>query len=86
MDLLDDTGQIDITAWHCTMCGEVVDAVILKNRQSPPPNLLYGTKARKFSQRVTDIMDSSGSDDSSNETEVSQAKDKSFEESDEEGA
>ena len=86
MDLLDDTGQIDITAWHCTMCGEVVDAVILKNRQSPPPNLLYGTKARKFSQRVTDIVDSSGSDDSSNEAEASQAKDKSSEESDEEGA
>ena len=53
MDLLDDTGQIDITAWHCTMCGEVIDPVILKNRRSPPPNLLYGTKARKFSQRVT---------------------------------
>ena len=64
MDLLDDTGQIDITAWHCTICGEVVDSVILKNRHSPPPNLLYGTKARKFSQRVTasdkrDILDSS---------------------------
>ncbi len=53
MDLLDDTGQIDITAWHCTMCGEVIDPVILKKRSNPPPNLLYGTKARKFSQRVT---------------------------------
>jgi hypothetical protein len=30
----------------------VVDPVILKNRQAPPPNLLYGTKARKFSQPV----------------------------------
>jgi hypothetical protein len=69
MDLLDDTGHIDITAWHCTMCGEVVDAVILKNRQSSPPNLLYGTKARTFSQRVTDLADSSGSEDSSNEAE-----------------
>ena len=85
MDLLDDTGQIDITAWHCTMCGEVVDAVILKNRQSPPPNLLYGTKARKFSQRVADIVDSSASEDASDETESSQAKDKSSRESDEEG-
>lgn len=55
IDLLDDTGQIDITAWHCAMCGEVVDPVILKNRHSPPPNLLYGTKERKFSQRVTAI-------------------------------
>ncbi len=55
IDLLDDTGQIDITAWHCAMCGEVLDPVILKNRHSPPPNLLYGTKERKFSQRVTAI-------------------------------
>lgn len=53
VDLLDDTGQIDITAWHCTLCGEVIDPVILRNRRSPPPNLLYGTKERKFSQRVT---------------------------------
>lgn len=57
MDLLDDTGQIDITAWHCMTCGEVIDPVILKNRRSPPPNLLYGTKARKFSQRVTGAFD-----------------------------
>ena len=53
IDLLDDTGQIDITAWHCTICGEVLDPVILKNRYGPPPNLLYGTKERKYSQRVT---------------------------------
>jgi hypothetical protein len=64
MDLLDDTGQIDITALHCTMCGEVVDPVILKNRRSPPPNLLYGTKARKFSQRVTASSDE-GTDETS---------------------
>lgn len=52
MDLQDDTGQIDFTALRCAMCGNVTDAVILKNRNSPPPNLLYGTKARKFSQQV----------------------------------
>ncbi len=87
MDLLDDTGQIDITAWHCTMCGEVVDAVILKNRQSPPPNLLYGTKARKFSQRVKDIVDRSASDDSSDGTEAPQAQEElSSEEADDEPA
>ena len=61
IDLLDDTGQIDITAWHCALCGEVLDSVILKNRHSPPPNLLYGTKERKFSQRVTGIADDSDS-------------------------
>ena len=52
MDLQDDTGQINFTALRCAMCGNVTDAVILKNRHSPPPNLLYGTKARKFSQQV----------------------------------
>ncbi len=52
MDLQDDTGQIDITALRCTSCGEVVDRVILENRFKPAPNLLYGTKQRKFAQRV----------------------------------
>jgi RNase P subunit RPR2 len=52
IDLRDDTGEIDFTALRCASCGEVVDPVILKNRQAPPPNLLYGTKARKFSQPV----------------------------------
>lgn len=80
IDLLDDTGQIDITAWHCTMCGEVLDPVILKNRQSPPPNLLYGTKARKFSQRVTEMLDERDSPDG---TETSQ---ESSEDSDDERA
>ena len=69
IDLLDDTGQIDITAWHCTMCGEVLDPVILKNRKSPPPNLLYGTKERKFSQRVTAISSRSASKKSANHKE-----------------
>ncbi len=62
IDLLDDTGEIDITAWHCTICGEVLDPVIVKNRQSPAPNLLYGTKERKYSQMVTDIIEESSSD------------------------
>jgi hypothetical protein len=52
MDLQDDTGQIDMTALRCTNCGEVIDAVILQNRVKPAPNLLYGTKERKYAQRV----------------------------------
>lgn len=52
MDLQDDTGQIDITVRRCPACGEVIDQIILQNRQGPVPNLLYGTKQRKFSQRV----------------------------------
>ncbi len=84
IDLLDDTGQIDITAWHCTICGEVVDSVILKNRQSPPPNLLYGTKSRKFSQRVTAASDKSDGLDSSEETTVKEDQEDPSDESNDE--
>ena len=52
MDLQDDTGQIGMTAWRCTNCGEVIDPVILQDRIKPAPNLLYGTKQRKYAQRV----------------------------------
>ncbi len=54
MDLLDDTGHIDVTVRRCTNCGEVVDPVILENRVKVPPNLLYGTKQRKFGLRVNE--------------------------------
>lgn len=36
-DLLDDSGQMNITAWRCLICGEVCDAVICANRVSRPP-------------------------------------------------
>jgi hypothetical protein len=52
MDLQDDTGQIGMTALRCTSCGEVIDPVILQNRVKPAPNLLYGTKQRKYAQRL----------------------------------
>ena len=52
MDMQDDTGQIDIEALRCTGCGEVIDQVILKNRLQTLPNLLYGTRRRKFAQRM----------------------------------
>ncbi len=54
LDLHYDTGQIDFIALRCASCGEVIDPVILKNREASPPNLLYGSKARKFSQPVKD--------------------------------
>jgi hypothetical protein len=60
MDLQDDTGQIGMTALRCTSCGEVVDPVILQSRFKPAPNLLYGMKQRKYSQRV-DQGESDGS-------------------------
>ena len=52
MDLQDDTGQIGLTAWRCTSCGEVIDPTILQNRASPAPDLLYGTKQRNYAQQV----------------------------------
>lgn len=52
IDLQDDTGQIGLTAWRCMSCGEVIDPVILQNRERPAPNLLYGTKQRKYAQPV----------------------------------
>ncbi len=52
IDLQDDTGQIGLTAWRCMSCGEVIDPVILRNRERPAPNLLYGTKQRKYAQPV----------------------------------
>ena len=54
-DIHDDTGQIVFPALRCTVCGEVIDPVILKNRRAPAPNLLYGTKQRKYGQRVVPI-------------------------------
>lgn len=35
-DLLDDTGRMDFPAWRCVQCGNLVDSVILLNRQRRP--------------------------------------------------
>ena len=52
MDLQDDTGQIGITGFRCTSCGEVIDSVILWNRVNQTPDLLHVVKRRKYAQRV----------------------------------
>jgi len=52
MDLQDDTGQIGITGFRCTSCGEVIDPVILQNRLNPAPSLLHVVKQRKYAQRI----------------------------------
>ena len=44
MDLQDDTGQIGITGFRCTSCGEVIDPVILRNRVNPAPSLVHVVK------------------------------------------
>jgi hypothetical protein len=35
-DLQDDTGQIHFHGLRCLVCGEILDPVIVKNRQHPP--------------------------------------------------
>ncbi|MET0516155.1 MAG: hypothetical protein ABW047_12630 [Nitrospiraceae bacterium] len=51
------------------LCGEVIDPLILENRRSPPPNLLYGTKQRNYGQRIiaTDPTSKNHSDVEGNE-------------------
>lgn len=61
MDLLDDSGQIDITGLRCTSCGNVIDPVILQNRREPTPNLSHVVKRRKYAQRI-DHGESEGQD------------------------
>ncbi|MFZ5875701.1 MAG: hypothetical protein ACOYXU_04740 [Nitrospirota bacterium] len=36
-DLLDETGQITFGGWRCLACGEIVDPVIMSNRQRKVP-------------------------------------------------
>ena len=31
-DIRDDTGQNNFLAWHCLICGEILDQVIITNR------------------------------------------------------
>lgn len=38
MDLLDDTGQVDILAWRCLNCGEVLDGVVMNHRLTQQPS------------------------------------------------
>ena len=32
-----DAGEMEILAWRCLQCGELIDPVILQNRENPPP-------------------------------------------------
>ncbi len=73
MDLKDEAGQCRFVAWHCLICGEVLDPVILKNRSAPPdskvdrgrvgPKMQFVTtgkhRARK-SDRRSELVDDPG--------------------------
>ena len=43
-DVRDDTGQISFEAWHCIACGEILDPVILSNRQQQPKPIRHGNR------------------------------------------
>ena len=43
-DIWDDTGQNFFQAWHCIACGEIVDPVILSNRQLRPKPIRHGNR------------------------------------------
>ena len=32
-----DAGEMEILTWRCLQCGELIDPVILQNRQNPLP-------------------------------------------------
>ena len=51
-DILEDSGETTIPALRCAICGEIIDPVILANRQLPAPNLLYGTKERQYGRQI----------------------------------
>jgi len=35
-DLLDDSGQLRFNGWRCIICGDVVDPIIVQNRNHKP--------------------------------------------------
>ncbi len=34
-----DAGDMEILTWRCLQCGELIDPVILQNRENPPQTL-----------------------------------------------
>jgi hypothetical protein len=47
-DIRDDTGRINFEGLRCLICGEVVDPVILRNRQIGPEGI-PGRRRRRLS-------------------------------------
>lgn len=39
-DMWDDTGRLCFYGWRCIICGEILDPVIMSNRQSRPAPML----------------------------------------------
>ena len=39
-DLGDDTGALCFNGWRCVICGEILDPVIVRNRETRPSPLV----------------------------------------------
>lgn len=52
LDLQDDTGEIGITGFRCSRCGDIIDPVIPQNRLNQPPDLVHAVKRRGNAQLV----------------------------------
>ncbi len=50
-DLSDDTGALCFVGWRCLICGEVLDATILRNRAAHPSPAITRTR-RRFASSV----------------------------------
>lgn len=55
IDLLNSTGELEFAASRCVQCGEVVDPVILQNRQ-----LRQSSKPGRFAVRMTSVNGMTG--------------------------
>jgi len=51
-DLRDDTGQLSFSGWRCVCCGNVLDPVIVRNRQ-------FGMEVIRVGETLTDGAGSS---------------------------
>ncbi len=48
-DVKDDTGKITFYGWRCVTCGEILDPVIMRNRDKRPYTRRGGNKVLKSS-------------------------------------
>ena len=50
-DICDDTGSFSFSGWRCVTCGEILDAVIARNREFRREPLL-GRARKKFATQL----------------------------------
>ena len=51
-DLRDDTGVLSFKGWRCITCGEILDPVIVSNRESRRSPLI-GRARKKFATQLS---------------------------------